>query len=39
MPGPILEIKGMRTISQKKGNKRAKYLKMWAKMYKILKIF
>ena len=31
--GPILEGKGMRPIFQKKG--RGKYLKIWAKMYKI----
>ena len=36
--GPILESKGMCVIFQKKGKKclkRAKYLKIWAKMYKI----
>ena len=32
--GPILESKGMRAIFHKKGKKRAKYLKIWAKMYK-----
>ena len=40
--GPILESKGMRAIFQKKGKKmakRAKYLKIWAKMYKIWKYF
>ena len=38
--GPILESKGMHAIFQKKGKinfkkeqKRAKYLKIWAKMY------
>ena len=42
--GPILESKGMRAIFQKKGKKknlegqkRAKYLKIWAKIYKISK--
>ena len=34
--GPILESKGMRAIFQKK---KAKYLKIWAKMYKIWKHF
>ena len=36
--GPILESKGMHAIFQKngkKGQKMAKYLKIWAKMYKI----
>ena len=39
--GPILESKGMCAIFQKKykkylkGQKRTKYLKIWAKMYKI----
>ena len=43
--GPILESKGMRAIFQKKDKKRtktvkkeqkrAKYLKIWAKIYKI----
>ena len=40
--GPILESKGMRAIFHekgKKGQKRAKYLKIWAKMYKIWKYF
>ena len=38
MLGPILESKGMHTIFQKKGKKclkRAKYLKIWAKINKI----
>ena len=39
--GPILESKGMHAIFQKKdkkkGQKRAKYLKIWAKMYKTRK--
>ena len=45
MSGPILGSKGMRAIFQKKGpkkkkgQKRAKYLKNWAKMYKIWKYF
>ena len=36
--GPILESKAMHAKFQKKGNKkvkRAKYLKIWAKMYKV----
>ena len=33
--GPILESKGLRAIFQKKGKKRAKHLKIRAKMYKI----
>ena len=33
--GSILESKTMHVIFQKKGKKRAKYLKFWAKMYKI----
>ena len=40
--GPIVESKGMHAISQKKGKKMfkkgkkgEKYLKIWAKMYKI----
>ena len=37
--GPILESKGMHAIFQKKGKKkwqkRTKYLKIWAKIYKI----
>ena len=36
--GPILQRNDMRAIFQKKGKKeqkRAKYLKIWAKMYKI----
>ena len=33
--GPILESKGMREIFQK----RAKYIKIWAKMFKIWKYF
>ena len=40
LSGPILESKGMCVIFQKKGKKnvkkdkkRAKYLKIWAKMY------
>ena len=36
--GPIPESKGMHTIFQKKakrGQKRAKYLKIWAKIYKV----
>ena len=33
--GPILERKGMRAIFQKKSKKRAKYFKIWAKMYKL----
>ena len=47
--GPILVSKGMRAIYQKKGKKQhkkvwkgeksAKYLKIWAKMYKIRKYF
>ena len=39
-PGPILKSKGMRAIFQKKGKtmfkngqKRAKYLKIWAKIF------
>ena len=39
---PILENKDMHVIFQKKGKKnlkREKYLKIWAKMYKILKYF
>ena len=39
-PGPILKSKGMRAIFQKKGktiiksgHKRAKYLKIWAKIF------
>ena len=36
--GPILERKDMHAIFQKKG-KRAKYFKIWAKMYKIRKYF
>ena len=48
---PILESKGMRAIFQKKkkikkgkknvkkAQKRAEYLKIWAKMYKISKYF
>ena len=43
LTGPILESKGMRVIfhkkGQKKGKKRAKYLKIWAKMYQIWKHF
>ena len=40
--GPILESKGMHAIFQKNGKKgenRAKYLKIWAKMYHIWKYF
>ena len=37
--GSILESKAMHVIFQKKGKKRAKYLKIWAKMNKILKYF
>ena len=37
--GPILESKGMCVIFQKKGKKKAKYLKVWAKMYKIWNYF
>ena len=37
--GSVLESTGMRAIFQKKGEKKAKYLKIWAKMYKILKYF
>ena len=33
-PGPILESKGLRAAFQRKGQKRAKYLKIWAKMSK-----
>ena len=36
--GPILERKGMHALFQKNGRKcekRAKYLKIWAKMHKI----
>ena len=33
--GPILESTSMHAIFQKKGKKRAKYLKILAKMYKI----
>ena len=45
MTGPILESNTMHMIFQKKGKKkkkgkkRAKYLKIWAKLYKILKYF
>ena len=38
LPGPTLESKSIRTIFQKKGKKKAKkgkYMKIWAKMYKI----
>ena len=42
IPGPTLESKGTHGIFQKKGKKnvkkgqkRAKYVKVWAKMYKI----
>ena len=38
LTGPILESKGMYATSQKKGKKglkKAKYFKIWAKMYKI----
>ena len=35
----MLENKGMRAIFQKKGKERIKYLKLWAKMYKIWKYF
>ena len=47
MAGPIIESKDVRAMFQKKckeilkkgkkGQKRAKYLKIWAKMYKVLK--
>ena len=40
--GPILESKGMGVIFQKNGKecwKRTKYLKIWAKIYKIWKYF
>ena len=33
--GLILESKGKHSNLQKKGQKRAKYLKIWAKMFKI----
>ena len=34
--GPILECKGMRAVFHEKGKKgQKKYLKIWAKMYKI----
>ena len=39
---PISENKDMHVIFQKKGKKnlkRKKYLKIWAKMYKVLKYF
>ena len=32
--GSILESKSIFAVFQKKGQKRAKYLKLWAKMYK-----
>ena len=35
LAGPIPESKGVSAIFQKKGQKRAKFLKIWAKMYKI----
>ena len=37
--GSILESKSIRAIFSEKGQKRAKYLKIWAKMYKIWKYF
>ena len=49
IPGPILESKGIYATHKKKCNestknvekeqKRAKYLKIWAKMYKISEYF
>ena len=36
---PILEIKGMLAIFSEKWQKRAKYLRIWVKMYKIWKYF
>ena len=39
LSGPILESKVMHVIFQKKCKKMAKYLKNWAKMYKIRNYF
>ena len=36
---PILENKAMRAIFSEKGQKKAKYLKTWAKMYTTYKYF
>ena len=36
---PILENKAMRAIFSEKGQKKAKYLKTWAKMYTTCKYF